>query len=66
MPGKKNARWYRRTHLFRSDEYECAACGYLAVKPFAVCPRCDLPMKGAKYDASWVDEMEMFDIVIDD
>ena len=62
----KTARWIRHTHLFARDDYECSACGTRASKPYRVCPRCGAPMKGARYDPSWVDEMEMFDAIFDD
>ncbi len=62
---KKTARWIRRTHIFRRDEYECSSCGSLADKPYKVCPRCGLPMSGSKYDPSWVDEMETLDAILE-
>ena len=31
-----------------------------------LCPQCGLPMKGSKYDPSWVDEMETIDAIFDD
>ena len=62
----RSAKWIRHTHLFRRDEYECSACGCRALKPFWVCPGCGLPMKGSKYDPSWVDEMEAIDAMFDD
>ena len=63
---RKTARWIRHTHIFRKDEYECTACGCLADKPYRTCPNCGLPMKCAKYDPSWVDEMEAMDVFFDD
>lgn len=63
---KRATRWIRHTHLFRKDEYECSACGFNTDKPYRVCPRCGLEMKGPKYDPSWVDEMEMMDAIYDD
>ena len=62
----KAARWFRRTHIFLKDEYECSVCGCLADKPYKNCPNCGLLMKGAKYDPSWVDEMEAMDAFLDD
>ncbi len=62
----KDAHWIRHTHLFRRDAYECFACGCRAEKPWKTCPRCGLPMKGSKYDPSWVDEMEAADAVFHD
>ena len=63
---KKAARWIRHTHLFQKDEYECSACGGKVDKPYRICPRCGMPMKGSNYDPSWVDEMEMIDAIFDD
>ncbi len=63
---KKTAHWTRRTHVFRKDEFECSACKARFEKPYKVCPKCGRMMKGSKYDPSWVDEMEMIDMVLDD
>ena len=63
---KKSAHWIQRTHLFRKDEYECSACGGRVDKPYKTCPNCGLPMKGSKYDPSWVDEMEAMEAIFDD
>lgn len=63
---KKTAHWIQRTHLFRKDEYECSSCRARTDKPKKVCPRCGLPMKGSKYDPSWVDEMETIDALFGD
>lgn len=63
---KTVAKWIRKTHVFRKDEYVCSACGCCAAKPLQSCPRCGASMKGAKYDPSWVDEMEMIDVFLDD
>ena len=63
---KKTARWIRRTHIFRRDEYECTACGCYTDKPYVICPNCGTPMKGAKYDAGWVDEIEAMDAMGDE
>ena len=63
---KKSARLIQKTHLFRGDEYCCSSCGFTAQRPFRTCPRCGASMKGSKYDANWVDEMEMIDISLDD
>ena len=63
---KESAHWIRKTHLFRRDEYECSVCGSRTDKPYKACPHCGLPMKGSKYDPSWVDEMEMVDAIFDD
>lgn len=63
---KPKARWIQHTHLFCKDEYECSACGFKTDKPYSICPQCKVRMKGSKYDASWVDEMEAFDAIFDD
>ena len=62
----KKARWTRKTHLFRSDEYTCSACKSVFSKPFMVCPACQSPMKETKYDPSWMDEAEMLSAIVDD
>ena len=64
---KKPARWTRKTHVFRRDDYECPVCGYLADKPYMACPRCATEMKASpRYDPTWIDELEMFDAIVDD
>ena len=60
------AHWIQKTHMFRKDEYQCSACGFLTRKPAAACPRCGAKMKGAKFDPSWVDEMAAFDAIFED
>ena len=62
----KSARWIRHSHLFSADDYECSVCHARFKMPHGACPNCHTPMKGAKYDPSWVDEMEMFDAIFDD
>ena len=62
----RTAHWIRRTHIFRRDEYECSACGYRTEKPYRICPYCGRKMKHGRYDPSWVDEMELLDILTDD
>ncbi len=51
------AEWIRRTHAFRSDEYECSACEAKTDAPFETCPACGRIMEGEIYDPSWVEEM---------
>lgn len=63
---QKAAKWIQRTHLFRKDEYECSCCGSRTDKPYIVCPGCGRPIKGSKYNAFWVDEIEAIDAVFDD
>ncbi len=60
------AHWIRKTHLFRRDEYICSNCGARADKPYIECPICGAGMRKTKYDASWVDEMEGIDAILDD
>ena len=55
---KKTAKWIKRTHVFRRDEYVCSACGCITARPGRTCPGCGAAMKGSKYDPNWVDEME--------
>lgn len=62
----KNAYWIQQTHLFRADEYICAACRTVCKKPFKVCPGCSLAMRKTKYDPSWVDEAEGLSAILDD
>ncbi len=50
--------WVRRTHLFRADEYICAACKASCNKPYRVCPVCGAAKKKVRSSASWVDEAE--------
>ena len=56
----KTAHWIKHTYLFRGDEYECSACGCVAGKPAAECPRCGRKIKGTDHDPFWVDEAELF------
>lgn len=56
------AYWIQKTHLFRSDEYICSACGCSAYRAYKKCPSCESNMSKSKYNPSWVDEAEMMDI----
>ena len=60
------ARWTRKTHLFRADEYICSACGRISAKPYAVCPACGAKIGKTKYDPDWVDEAEALSAILDD
>ena len=60
------ARWIRKTHLFRMDEFVCSKCGASFPKPYVVCPSCSADMKKTKYDPSWVDEAEGLSALLDD
>ncbi len=62
----RKARWIRKTHLFRADEYLCPVCGPVFAKPCAVCPACHSPMTGAKADPSWADEAEELSALLDE
>ena len=62
----KTARWIRRTHLFRPDEYVCSACGASFPAPFPECPHCGRTMRGTKTDPAWVDEAEGLSAILDD
>ena len=59
-------RWIQHTHLFKNDEYECSDCGAIYNKPYATCPNCNSKMGKTKYEASWVDEMEVYDDLFGD
>lgn len=61
----KTARWTRRTHLFRKDEYICSGCGARFRQAGKTCPRCGAVMKKTKYDPRWVDEIENADALLD-
>ena len=63
---KKKTFWIRHTRLFHKDQYECASCGYMTYKPYKKCPYCGRSMKGSKYDASWVDDMEIINSIFGD
>ena len=58
--------WTQKTHLFRADEYICSVCGTKSLKPYQICPACGSLMRKTKYEASWVDEMELMSAVFDD
>ena len=62
---RRVAYWTQRTHIFRSDEYVCSACGAKIDRPYKRCPNCRAIMKSAKYDPSWVDEIEFMDAMDD-
>lgn len=60
------ARWIRRTHLFRPDEYLCSACGASCDRPSLLCPACGAPMKRGNAEPSWVDEAEELSAMLDE
>ena len=57
----KYARWKRRTHLFKKDDYVCSACHKTSPSPAGVCPCCGAPMK-SKYakQARWLRSRRTF------
>lgn len=63
---KKQPYWIRRTHVFRSDEYECSVCGVRVKRATRFCPRCGTALKGVKSDLGWIDEMEAADAFFGD
>lgn len=62
----KTAYWIERTHLFRADEYICAACQTSADKPYLICPACKAQMKKVREGSSWIDEAEGMSALFDD
>ncbi len=62
----KTAYLTQRTHLFKSDEYICSACGCKMDRPFRECPSCHAGMTKSKSDPSWVDEAAIIDIFDDE
>ena len=61
----KYARWKKRTHLFKADDYVCSACHKASARPAGVCPCCGAVMKKTGYDPHWVDEIENMDAFLD-
>ncbi len=61
-----HARWIRKTHLLKADEFICSRCGAAYGRPYQVCPNCQSVMTGSKYDPSWVDEAEGLSAMLDD
>ena len=60
---KDTAYWIQKTHLLRADEYKCSACGGCFDKPYERCPNCGRNMTKSKYDPTWVDEVEIMDLL---
>ena len=63
---EKKAHWICCTHILRSDEYECSACGYVSKEPYSVCPDCGSLMVRSDSDLNWIDEMEELDMMLED
>lgn len=42
----KYAKWRRRTHVFRKDDYACSGCGFATRIPRNICPGCGAAMRG--------------------
>lgn len=53
------ARWKRKQHLFRADEYICSRCSAASAKPYRHCPHCHAAM-AQKKSLHWIDELEIF------
>ena len=58
--------WTQITHFADSDVYECSNCKKLFYKPYVTCPACGVKMKKIKYEPTWVDEAEEFDMLFGD
>ena len=58
--------WIKREHLFDPVEYVCSVCGAAFYEPWEECPECGVRMKKVKYDPVFVDEAEMWDILLGD
>ncbi|GEM_PF-2336805 len=56
----------RKTHLLRPDEFICSCCGFIGEHPFSECPKCKSEITKVKHTASWVDEIELEDIIFHD
>lgn len=66
--GKRAKRgcWICHEHLFSGDSYECSLCHCSFKKRTATCPGCGAEMTSDKYDPNWVDELEIFDMLLGD
>lgn len=62
----RQARWIKKTHLFKPDEYICSRCSATYDKPYKTCPNCGAAMGKTKCDPSWVDEAEGLSALLDD
>ena len=60
----KKPHWIKREHLFGPMEYVCSVCGAAFDEPWEECPGCGARMKKVKYDPVYVDEAEMWDILL--
>ena len=60
---KKSPVWIRKTHFLRADEFICSDCGCKAKKAYKTCPGCGVRINKIIYDASWVDEAELIDMM---
>ena len=58
--------WTQITHFLKKDEYQCSNCGNMFYKPYAICPACGVKMKKVKYEPTWVDEADEYDMLFED
>ena len=63
---ENTAYWTQKTHFLRADEFICSACTKSSDKAYKNCPSCGALMTKNKYEASWVDEAEILDIIFGD
>ena len=63
---EKTPVWKQKTHFLRADEFVCSVCGCKAKKAYKICPGCGSKLSKVKYDASWVDEAELIDMIWED
>ena len=63
---KKKTVWIQKTHFLRADEFICSVCGYKSKIAKKTCPNCGEHLSKIKYDASWVDEAELIDMILED
>ena len=45
IPTRPSAYWKRHSHVFRKDEYECAACHKMYFETPRICPNCSAFME---------------------
>ena len=66
--GKRAKRgcWICHEHLFSGDSYECSVCHRQFKRRTKNCPHCGADMTSDKYDPQCVDELAIFDMLLDD
>lgn len=60
------AYWTQETHLFQDDVFVCSVCGFQADQGYAECPSCHAVMTKCVYDATWAEEADILDDLLDD